>query len=141
MLEHKIKNEHLHLSLSKKESDYSIPLFKIGRVCNWDVFGVPIKSNVHHEFRNVSHWVHHIATSRGAQVEMFEFASLVEFYDSKIEIDWDATYFALKVFEEFNDQLEIDTNGQFVALKENYLDRQKERSIVAQKVAAKYILL
>ncbi|MBL1280202.1 MAG: hypothetical protein COA33_008025 [Fluviicola sp.] len=97
MLKHSLKDNQIHVSIDKKDFSYRIPVKKIGSTIDWKIGtkGIVIK--------NVSTWMLQLFTKKMTQENYIkQFKDAVQKYAADNTINWENTFLAVKIQNEYN---------------------------------------
>tara|TARA_B110000285_G_scaffold188681_1_gene214951 strand:+ start:1529 stop:1918 length:390 start_codon:yes stop_codon:yes gene_type:complete len=100
MIKHSLKDNLISISIDKIDFSYRIPVKKIGNAIDWKIgekgtTGIVIKG--------VSTWTLQLFTKKTTEDKYIkQFKSLVEEHAPKSTINWDDTFLAVKIQNEYN---------------------------------------
>ncbi|MBU2018735.1 MAG: hypothetical protein KJ941_03730 [Bacteroidetes bacterium] len=106
MIKHSIKEDIIYVSIDKMDFNYRIPIKKIGSTVDWKIGEKETKGIV---VKNVSTWTVHLFTTKTLEDKYIEqFKIIVQENSANNKIDWDSTFLAINIQNEYNWMVETN---------------------------------
>lgn len=110
MIVNVIKDDIIHLSIDKKDFSYRIPLKKIGNTIDWKIGGKEVKAIV---MKSVSTWALQLFTKTVLDDKYIkQFQSLVEEHCPNHTINWEETFKAVIIQNEYNGRTKLNKTAK-----------------------------
>lgn len=120
MINHTLQDDILSVSIANKDFSYRISLKKLGNKINWKIGGKDTEGIV---IKGVSTWTLQLFTKTITDEKYIEqFKDLVQEYCPKNSINWQDTFMAVKIQNEYNSRSKTnsDQNEIIAILTEKY---------------------
>ncbi len=122
MIKQELLDNQIHLSIAGKDFSYRIPTEKIADICTWKIGKSGNDEQI--VIQNVSKWALKLFTKNVTTENYIEdFKAIVTENSGQNNIDWKATYLAIKVQNRYNWLSSNNDNETeiLLAIKEKYM--------------------
>ena len=120
MLDHKIVEEVIHISIEKVDFSFRIPVAKLGKTISWQIGEKGTEGII---MKNVSIWTLQLFTKKITDEKfVLQFKDLVQKYAPKNSIDWKETLLAVTIQNDYN---------QITAANKIAVKKMEEEEIIA----------
>ena len=100
MIKHSVKNDLIHLSIDNLDFSYRIPLIKLGKAIDWKIGEKGTKGIV---IQNVSAWTLQLFTKKITEDKYIkQFKEIVQENSEKNTVNWEDTFLAVNIQNEYN---------------------------------------
>jgi len=100
MIKHSVKNDLIHLSIDNLDFSYRIPLIKLGKAIDWKIGEKGTKGIV---IQNVSAWTLQLFTKKITEDKYIkQFKEIVQEHSEKNTVNWEDTFMAVNIQNEYN---------------------------------------
>lgn len=132
------KHEFL-LDLSPREKEYPVAKERLGRAADYNLTYMVAPHDL--VFKNVSELILHLTTTRGISEEYaVKLGEFIKTHAPENQIDWDSTYKALRVYQEYTELVKPTLPKKGEGLLQNILERSDNRKTIVTSLKAKYNL-
>jgi hypothetical protein len=121
MIKHSLKDDLVYISIGKIDFSYRIPLKKIGNTIDWKIGAKDTKGIV---LKNVSTWTVQLFTKNTTEPKHIkQFQSIVQEYSKKNSIDWETTFMAVNLNNDYNWMLSTNAGAKEKINEEEMISR------------------